>query len=130
MAGRTRPPAATKRTSAFTHAIVVWLRRKCCSNGSRAVRGELTQMPEPYSVWNGALLGCAGARMVLSTAGIVQQCSLNGTAVSSKCPAQCTAASRIVTTFRLGSRPKQGAESVAAGKLGAYPVDSRIVFHF
>src|SRR2546423_647538 len=27
MTGRTRPPAATKRTSAFTHAIVVWLRK-------------------------------------------------------------------------------------------------------
>ena len=27
MTGRTRPPAATKWTSAFTHAIVVWLRR-------------------------------------------------------------------------------------------------------
>src|SRR5436190_12142981 len=28
MSGRTRPSAATKRASAFTHAIVVWLRRK------------------------------------------------------------------------------------------------------
>jgi hypothetical protein len=28
MAGRTGPPAATKRTSAFAHAVVVWLRRK------------------------------------------------------------------------------------------------------
>ena len=27
MTGRTGPPAATKRTSAFAHAIVVWLRR-------------------------------------------------------------------------------------------------------
>src|SRR5882672_1228907 len=26
--GRTGPPAATKRTSAFAHAVVVWLRRK------------------------------------------------------------------------------------------------------
>jgi hypothetical protein len=28
IAGRTRPPAATKRTSTFVHAVVVWLRRK------------------------------------------------------------------------------------------------------
>ena len=28
LTGRTGPSAATKRTSAFTHVIVVWLRRK------------------------------------------------------------------------------------------------------
>ena len=71
MTGRTRPPAATKRTSAFTHAIVVWL-RKVLLDGSRVSRYKLTQLPEPYSVWDSALLGCAGARMVLSTPGIVQ----------------------------------------------------------
>ena len=54
IAGRTGPPAATKRTSAFAHAVVVWLRRKVLLDGSRGPRGKLTRNPEPYSVWNSA----------------------------------------------------------------------------
>src|SRR4051794_38627985 len=48
-------------------------KKRAASNGSRVSRSRLTRRPEPYSVWNGALLGCAGARMVLSAAAIVQQ---------------------------------------------------------
>jgi len=52
--------------------------KKSAARMAHAHRGlKLTRLPEPYSIWNGALLGCAGARMVLSTAGIVQQ-QLNG----------------------------------------------------
>jgi hypothetical protein len=40
------------------------------------------------------------------------------------------AESRIVTTFQPGTILKQGAESLAADKLGAYPANSEIVSHF
>jgi hypothetical protein len=36
----------------------------------------------------------------------------------------------IVTTFRLGTILKQGAESLGVGKLGAYPAELEIVFQF
>ena len=40
IAGRTGPPAATKRTSAFAHAVVVWLRRKVPARMAHGDRGE------------------------------------------------------------------------------------------
>ncbi len=50
---------------------------------------KLTRLPEPYSVWKVArlVLGCAGARMVLSSAGIVQQ-QMNGTCAFGESPAR------------------------------------------
>ena len=61
--------------------------KKSAARMAHVHRGsKLTRLPEPYSVWNGALLGCAGARMVLWTAGLVQQ-QLNGRLPRGESPA-------------------------------------------
>jgi len=88
--------------------------KKSAARMAHVHRGcELTRLPEPYSVWNGALiLGCAGARMVLSVAVIVQQ-HLNGRLILGESPA----AFFIIGNCPLGlvgSIPQLGAPSFAA----------------
>lgn len=47
-------------------------KKSAASNGSRVSRGKLTRKPEPYSVWECALRGCACSVMLLSGFGKVQ----------------------------------------------------------
>jgi hypothetical protein len=115
--------------------------KKSAARMAHAHRGlKLTRLPEPYSIWNGALLGCAGARMVLSTAGIVQQ-QLNGRLPRRESPAHFFGfeiyryllgrsipkphGRRIPKPLSL-TIPKQGALSFTALRLGAFPSDSRL----
>lgn len=73
--------------------------KKSAARMAHVHRGlKLTRLPEPYSVWNGALLGCAGARMVLSTAGIVQQ-QLNGRLLRGESPAAFSWSGDFAATF-------------------------------
>ena len=72
MTGRTGPPAATKRTSAFAHEIVVWLRLVLLEWLTRfAVRIHAkvgTEFCMELRAW-----AALGARMVLSEGLLVQQ---------------------------------------------------------
>ena len=54
MTGRTGPPAATKRTSAFAHEIVVWLRLVLLEWLTRFAVGIHAKIGTVF-VWNGAL---------------------------------------------------------------------------
>ena len=56
IAGRTGAPAATKRTSAFAHAVVVWLRRKMRLERLTVTRGKLTRVRNLVLYGMGALL--------------------------------------------------------------------------
>ena len=73
IAGRTGAPAATKRTSAFAHAVVVWLRRKMRLERLTVTRGKLTRVRNLVLYGMGARLGCARARTVLYGWGNVQK---------------------------------------------------------
>gem|GEM_PF-2289000 len=79
IAGRTAAPAATKRTSGFAHAVVVWLRRKVLLEWLTGTAGITHAKSGTFILFGMARYkSCARARMVLSTAGIVQQ-QVNGT---------------------------------------------------
>jgi hypothetical protein len=74
IAGRTAAPAATKRTSGFAHAVVVWLRRKVVLEWLTGT-ADITHAKSGTFILFGMARykSCARARMVLSTAGNVQQ---------------------------------------------------------
>ena len=71
--GRALASAATKRTSAFVHQIVVWQGKSsatgCCGGRGQNSRG----IPQLHSVRRRASMGCAISGMVHTKAGIVQQ---------------------------------------------------------
>src|ERR1700716_573787 len=74
IAGRTAAPAATKRTPGFAHAVVVWLRRKVLLEWLTGTADITHGKSGTFILFGMARYqSCARARMVLSTAGIVQQ---------------------------------------------------------